>query len=102
MYKTILNFDDLAVTCDTNILEAPENGMLFSDKGLTVMSLASYSCQSGFELEGSSITVCQDSSYWSILGNEPTCSSENYLICYVYLLFRHVHCFRYTVMYVHT
>ena len=54
-------------------LQSPANGLvvqLGSDTG----SVARYSCDEGYTLDGNAVRVCQSSGEWS--GTDPTCESK--------------------------
>ena len=64
-------FLDSALTCES--LEAPVNGQI-RVRGTSVGSVALYTCNSGFMLEGDAFRTCQGNGEWS--GEEPTCIRE--------------------------
>ena len=55
---------------DCGVLDDPENGEV-SLTGTILGSKATYSCNSGYVLEGESTRVCQSNRKWS--GEAPTC-----------------------------
>ena len=61
----------LAVQCDA--LSDPANGAV-SVTGTGVGDTATYSCNDGYELNGSGTQTCQSNGDWSEL--PPTCESE--------------------------
>lgn len=68
----------LAVDCGN--LQNPENGLV-NLVNTTFWSLATYECDSGYELVGGNVSrVCESNGMWS--GDEPLCNSELYSIPY--------------------
>ncbi len=63
---------DLAVA-DCGFLSNPLNGQVVFT-ATTQGSIASYSCNDGFSLNGDPTRVCQSTAQWS--GTEPMCQSE--------------------------
>ena len=49
----------------------PANGSVSHNSGTTFRQTATYSCNTGYNLVGNSIGVCQDTGEWS--GSAPTC-----------------------------
>ena len=66
----ILHF--LGITCPS--LTAPKNGGIRFSNGLNVGSKASYTCQSGFILQGGVTRVCGSNGVWS--GRDPICKRK--------------------------
>ena len=60
----------LSIAVDCGVLDDPENGEV-SLTGTILGSKATYSCNSGYVLEGESTRVCQSNGKWS--GEAPTC-----------------------------
>ena len=58
------------VLCPT--LAIPDGGNL-STTGQTFSSMATYSCNDGYRMNGESIRICQPEGYWS--GNAPSCTA---------------------------
>ena len=52
-------------------LHSVENGKVDISMGTTYTSLATYSCNTGYELRGDSTRLCQASGTWS--GDQPSC-----------------------------
>ena len=73
-----LIFIFLGITCPS--LSAPRNGWLKFSNGLNVGSKASYTCQSGFILQGDATRVCGSNGVWS--GRDPTCKRKLNFISY--------------------
>ena len=69
----------LAILCGS--LDAPENGNVVQANPPVVGSVATYTCNSGFILIGSSVRVCQVDGTYS--DNQPTCISMDYLKCLI-------------------
>lgn len=67
--------DVLTIGADSecNDLPNPDNGIVSYDSRLEG-SIAQYSCNVGFVLEGQSTRLCQGNGTWS--GEEPTCEGE--------------------------
>lgn len=61
----------IAILCAS--LEAPPNGRVVQT-GVSVGSLATYSCNSPFQLVGSSTRQCQSDGSWS--NGEPSCEGK--------------------------
>ena len=59
---------------DCGVLGDPDNGQVDTSDGTTLESIATYTCNDGFCLEGDSMRVCQPDGTWS--GDEPTCGKE--------------------------
>ena len=66
----------LAIDCGT--LSSPANGQV-NIPTTTLWSTATYSCISGYRLNGTSIRICEGSGSWS--GTAPTCEG-NYSFYY--------------------
>ena len=64
----VLSIGFTAATCPT--LPVPVSGTIDFDD-ITIGSVASYSCDEGFELVGSTTRTCQSDGTWS--GNDPQC-----------------------------
>ena len=69
----LMLFHSTVVDCGR--LDNPENGRVFIT-GTRVGSIATYRCNRGFRLLGSSRRTCQSNSQWS--GQAPVCISESY------------------------
>jgi hypothetical protein len=68
-----------APTCEQNAcpaLDAPEHGHVMLDKGQSVGSKATYSCDSTFQLNGNATRTCQNDGSWSGDAPQCTCSSD--------------------------
>lgn len=63
---------------DCGDLQPPTSGMVDLSNGTTFGSRAIYSCNDFFQLNDSSIRVCQENGQWS--GTTPVCNCE-YLLC---------------------
>ena len=59
-------------------MNATINGQVNHSAGTTFGQTATYSCNTGYTLEGNSTRTCQANGMWS--GNEPTCISESNLL----------------------
>ena len=75
----------LVVDCGN--LTDPDNGQVTLSNGASLNSEASYSCNIGFAINGTSTRTCQINDQWS--GSAPTCESEN-IVCIV------AHCVEFT------
>ncbi len=64
-------FINVAVVCED--LDSPLNGEV-TYKDVVFNSIATYSCQYGYQLVGESTRVCKEDTKWS--GEEPTCESQ--------------------------
>ena len=64
-----------AVNCGT--LSNPANGQVSHTAGTTYGQTATYSCNTGYDLMGSSTRICQATGEWS--GSTPTCQG-NYFV----------------------
>ena len=64
------------VNCGT--LNNPTNGQV-TTTGTTFGQNATYSCNTGYNLMGSSTRTCQSTGVWS--GDVPTCQSTLYISC---------------------
>jgi len=62
----------LGTTCPK--LTVPKNGGIKLSQGQNVGSKASYSCLSGFAMNGNEIRVCRSNGAWT--GSDPECSSK--------------------------
>ena len=71
MAYMFLNIYYIGVDCGG--LEAPSNGSV-NIRSTTYDSVANYSCNVGYALNGESIWTCLTSGEWS--GTEPTCSGS--------------------------
>ena len=56
-------------------LTNPTNGQVSHPNRTTEGQTATYSCNTGYNLEGDSIRTCQATGVWS--GSEPTCQSKH-------------------------
>ena len=59
------------VVVDCGSLTDPANGSATHTSGTTFGQTATYSCNTGHNLEGNSTRTCQDTGEWS--GSAPTC-----------------------------
>ena len=64
-----------AVDCDT--LTIPANGQVSHTAGTTFGQTATYICNTGYQLMGSSIRTCQATGVWS--GSAPNCQGVLFL-----------------------
>ena len=71
----------IAVNCGS--LSNPSNGRVSHTAGTTYQQTATYSCNTGYNLVGSSTRMCQATGVWS--GSAPTCQS-------MYMLQMQLHC----------
>ena len=62
-----------AVNCGA--LTDPMNGMVDTSSGTTFMNTATYTCDTGYILIGTSTRMCQSDAVWS--SATPTCESKN-------------------------
>ena len=56
---------------DCGTLNAPANGQVSHTAGTTFGQTATYSCDTGYKLEGDSTRMCQATEVWS--GSAPIC-----------------------------
>ncbi len=75
LYKNI-------VIVDCGPLTDPANGQVDISSGTTLMNIASYSCDTGYTLTGSTERTCKADGMWSLY--EPVCEGELYF-CFVKL-----------------
>ena len=59
----------IAVECTS--LSNPKNGLVTLSTGINVMSVATYSCSSSFQLVGQESIACDEDGQWS--GEPPHC-----------------------------
>ena len=57
---------------ECGVLPNPTNGQISHPNGTTVGQTATYSCDTGYNLVGDSIRMCQATGVWS--RSEPTCT----------------------------
>ena len=78
-YQIIFHILKIVVACDEQIIS---NGQISYDKGkpggnrLPRGTIATFSCDSGYSLSGSSISICDCSGNWIL--EFPVCSREGY------------------------
>ncbi len=70
-------FPNTVVTCP--VLASPTNGAL-STPNLNYLTIATYSCDTGYVLTGSAARTCQATGVWS--GVAPTCPRELAMVVY--------------------
>ena len=58
---------------DCGELDDPDNGQVSHDE-TTVGSIATYTCDPGFNIVGNMTRICQENGDWS--GTEPTCEGQ--------------------------
>ena len=56
---------------DCKYLRSVENGKVDISMGTTFTSMATYSCNTGYQLRGDSTRLCQATGNWS--GDQPSC-----------------------------
>ncbi len=61
------------VSCDSPLTD-PANGQVKTSSGTTFGSTASYSCDAGYNLTGSTERTCGADGMWSL--SEPVCEGE--------------------------
>ena len=66
---------------DCGALDNPANGEVFLTN-TTFNSVATYSCNTGYNLTGDNMRTCLETGFWS--GSDPTCSSK-YGDIYIYI-----------------
>ena len=84
-YATVYPSNILRISCidslphltvvDCGNLTNPTNGQVNHTAGTTFGQTATYSCDTGYTLEGDNSRICQADGMWS--GSEPTCISES-------------------------
>ena len=79
MYCAISPYTCTEVDCGT--LTRPRDGRVVLS-GTLPGSTATYTCNDGFELEGTSVATCGSDGEWS--GNRPFCSGIQYYRCMKY------------------
>ena len=67
----ILFLNTVAVDCGS--LDDPTNGAVNTSSGTTFMMNATYTCNTGYNLNGTNTRTCQATGDWS--GSKPTCDS---------------------------
>lgn len=67
-----------AVSC--GLLDSPKNGRV-SFTGITINSVAKYSCFQGYDVVGETTRTCQKNGQWS--GHEPFCKGMCYMCIHV-------------------
>ena len=68
----------VSTVVDCEALTRPANGQVDTSSGTTYNQVATYNCDTGYSLVGSSTRACQASGMWS--STEPVCIGE-----YIYL-----------------
>ena len=56
---------------DCGSLSKPENGQVNTQPGTIYQKLASYTCNEGYDLNGTNVRECQADGFWD--GTEPVC-----------------------------
>lgn len=69
-YSILLCYNDAVISC--GMLPNPLNGGVMHTQGVDVGAIATYACQSGFQLFGNINRVCQIDRTWN--GSQPICS----------------------------
>ena len=64
-----------SVVVDCGVLPNPADGLVDLSDGTVFESVAGYSCNPGFQLEGTVTRTCQSNGRWS--DSEPTCQCES-------------------------
>ena len=67
----MLHVFHILTVVDCGALTNPANGQVSYPTGTTFGQTATYSCDTGYNLVGDSIRMCQPTGVWS--GSEPTC-----------------------------
>ena len=63
-----------SVVVDCGVLLGPPDGVVNLSNGTTFGSMATYSCNSGYRLDGNTTRICLSSGEWS--DNEPICQCK--------------------------
>ena len=71
LFSTML-FSAIALDCQS--LPNITNGAVDLSGGTTFPSVAMYSCDGGYELQGDPVRMCNESGVWN--GTEPTCTGN--------------------------
>ena len=71
----------LSPAVDCGALTNPDNGRVDTPQGTTLNQVATYSCNSGYELVGDTTRTCQADGIWS--GSEPICGKLITMVVYV-------------------
>ena len=80
----ILFLNTVAVDC-CGSLDDPTNGAVNTSSGTTFMMNATYTCNTGYNLNGTNTRTCQATGDWS--GSDPTCDSTlSSLLVYTVLI----------------
>ena len=66
-----ISVDNSVVVCGS--LDSPENGLI-TINNITLGSIATYSCNEGYNIMGNEVRTCQENGSWS--GEDPVCQSE--------------------------
>ena len=67
-------YTDFSLAVNCGILENPANGIVDTTSGTTFMNTATYTCDSGYTLNGAKSRTCQSNRTWDI--TEPFCESK--------------------------
>ena len=74
---------------DCGVLAPPPNGQVNTSSGTTYNQVATYSCDTGYNLVGSSTRTCQADTMWS--SSTPVCECEFYNILYLKMILHSPH-----------
>ena len=66
-----------AIDCGTIELGTLQNGLIMNSE-TTYNSVATYTCNDGYILNGNATRTCLETGLWS--GSVPTCTSKQYII----------------------
>ena len=64
----------VSVVVDCGPLRDPDNGMVDTSRGTTYNSRATYTCDKGYNLNGTDSRICQPDGMWSAI--EPVCNRK--------------------------
>ena len=77
MHESVYSYCAIETGVECGILTPPKNGDISFSQGTVYGSVATYSCEPPFQLEGTATRVCQDDGEWS--GHAPTCQSKEFI-----------------------
>ena len=72
-------FDSICAAVNCSPLAEPDHGSVALSKATSYKSVAKYTCNTGYKLQGPTERRCEKDEQWS--GNNPTCESESLTNC---------------------